>query len=64
MTWENTNKMVQENITDLKMEVHAKFTNYSFDKDEFVRLVVKAATNVRNHRKYKDFIEKINHDEL
>ena len=32
---------------------HAKFTNYSFDKDEFVRLVNKAADYVYNHDEFK-----------
>lgn len=35
---------------------HAKFTNYSFDKHEFTRLVDKAATNVLNHDEFKKFI--------
>ena len=28
---------------------HAKFTNYAFDVDEFMRLMRKAATHVRSH---------------
>lgn len=35
---------------------HAKFTNYSFHKDEFVRLVNQAADHVSNHGDFKKFI--------
>lgn len=35
---------------------HAKFTNYSFDKIEFVRLVNKAADYVLNHDDFKEFV--------
>lgn len=34
---------------------HAKFTNYSFDKNEFIRLVNVAADNVRNHVDFQKF---------
>lgn len=40
---------------------HAKFTNYKFDKHEFLRLVNIAAEHVRNHPK---FPARIYHDEL
>lgn len=38
------------------MGSHAKFTNYSFDKDEFVRLVNKAAEHVWNHLEFQNSI--------
>lgn len=40
---------------------HAKFTNYSFDKDEFLSLVDEAATHVK---KYKHGYSPKLHDEL
>lgn len=40
---------------------HAKFTNYKFNKDEFLRLVNIAAEHVRNHPK---FPARVYHDEL
>lgn len=32
---------------------HAKFTNYAFDKEEFVRLVNEAASHVVNHAEFQ-----------
>ena len=32
---------------------HKKFTNYTFDVKEFLRLVKKAAEHVRSHEAYK-----------
>ena len=32
---------------------HPKFTNYSFDVEEFMRLVLRAAEHVRGHRKWR-----------
>lgn len=44
---------------------HAKFTNYSFDKDEFIRLVNKAAHNVLNRQEFQNFIIRdFEHSEL
>ena len=37
---------------------HAKFTNYAFNPDEFLRLVQTAADYVRNHEEYKAFQKK------
>lgn len=37
------------------MGSHAKFTNYSFDKKEFIRLVNKAAEHVWNHSDFKKY---------
>lgn len=40
---------------------HAKFTNYSFDKDEFLDLVIEASTHVKNNKhRYSPKL----HDEL
>lgn len=44
---------------------HAKFTNYSFDQHEFLRLVNKAADHVLNHREFHSYISKhFEHSEL
>ncbi|CAO1415149.1 unnamed protein product [Diamesa hyperborea] len=45
---------------------HAKFTNYSFDRNEFVRLVDKAAKSVKSHPAYIESLEEsqTSHDEL
>lgn len=32
---------------------HAKFTNYAFDADEFLRIVDSAADHVENHPQYR-----------
>lgn len=37
---------------------HAKFTNYAFDKDEFLKLVEKAVNHVKNYKNSRI------HDEL
>lgn len=74
ITWEKVEKIKREVTTDriVNQNIHAKFTNYSFDADEFVRLVRKAANCVysywRNNQKYKEFKipsrEIIDRDEL
>lgn len=47
---------------------HAKFTNYSFDVKEFLRLVQKCGDYVRQRKDFKDFVQpsssKSQHDEL
>lgn len=40
---------------------HPKFTNYSFDVAEFMRLVLEAADHVRHHPKWQ---RRALHDEL
>lgn len=39
---------------------HAKFTNYSFDKDEFARLVAKAVEHVYRQDSFHEFIKQSN----
>jgi hypothetical protein len=34
---------------------HAKFTNYSFDVDEFLRLVALGAKHVKHHKAFLEF---------
>lgn len=47
---------------------HAKFTNYSFDVEEFVHLVAEAAKDVRTHKEYPqeepENLHKTQHTEL
>jgi protein O-GlcNAc transferase len=42
---------------------HAKFTNYAFDIDEFLRLVAIGAKHVKHHAAFQEF-HAANHDEL
>lgn len=56
MTWENADKFHQQDEGHHPDGGgHAKFTNYAFDKQEFVRMVNKAATHTREHPEYKEF---------
>ncbi|XP_059048892.1 EGF domain-specific O-linked N-acetylglucosamine transferase [Achroia grisella] len=68
VTWENKDKLVQEDQGHGPGGgSHAKFTNYSFDVDEFLRLVAICAEHVRKRQDFKNFIEASilkNHDEL
>lgn len=62
VTWEDESKMEAEDEGHHPDGGgHKKFTNYKFDKDEFVRMVAKAAHYVANH---PDFPKNIPHDEL
>ena len=45
-------------------DVSAKFTNYAFDPEEFLKKVLEAAEYVKNHPKFKDLDEIATHDEL
>lgn len=57
ITWENQSKLQQQDEGHHPdVGSHAKFTNYSFDKDEFVRLINLAADNVWNHAEFQKFI--------
>jgi protein O-GlcNAc transferase len=42
---------------------HAKFTNYLFDVDEFLRLVAIGAKHVKHHKAFQEF-HAAYHDEL
>ncbi|KOC65578.1 EGF domain-specific O-linked N-acetylglucosamine transferase [Habropoda laboriosa] len=56
-TWENTSKLVQQDPgTHPDGGAHAKFTNYSFDVKEFLRVVSQAKDYVENHGSFKKFI--------
>ncbi|KAL4706039.1 hypothetical protein ACJJTC_014261 [Scirpophaga incertulas] len=68
ITWEDTNKMKQQDEGHGPNGSHAKFTNYSFDVNEFLRLVAKCVEYVRNRKDFRNFVEasllKKKHDEL
>lgn len=54
ITWEKQEKLIQEDEGHHPtLGAHAKFTNYSFDLREFLRLVAAAADHVRNAPSYK-----------
>ncbi|XP_043506488.1 EGF domain-specific O-linked N-acetylglucosamine transferase isoform X2 [Frieseomelitta varia] len=56
-TWENTSMLVQQDPgTHPDGGAHAKFTNYSFDVTEFLRIVSQARDYVKNHDSFKKFI--------
>ncbi|XP_029043796.2 EGF domain-specific O-linked N-acetylglucosamine transferase isoform X2 [Osmia bicornis bicornis] len=58
-TWENTSKLVQQDPgTHPDGGAHAKFTNYSFDVKEFLRIVSLATDYVKNHNDFKKFVSK------
>nr|CAD7427710.1 unnamed protein product [Timema monikensis] len=64
ITWQNHTKLVQQDEGHHPDGgAHAKFTNYSFDVEEFLRLVQVAAKHVKNHKAFKDF-HNTKHDEL
>ncbi|RVE43829.1 hypothetical protein evm_011497 [Chilo suppressalis] len=68
VTWENKKKLVQQDEGHGPNGSHAKFTNYSFDVQEFLRLVAKCAEHVRKRQDFKNFVEasllKKMHEEL
>ncbi len=60
-TWENESKVTpQDEGKHPQMGTpHKKFTNYSFDKDEFIRIVKKMIKHVKNHPKFIEQREKL-----
>ncbi|VVC29792.1 Hypothetical protein CINCED_3A019085 [Cinara cedri] len=62
MTWQDINKLsMHDKMHYLDQGAHAKFTNYSFDKNEFLALVEEAVVHVKKHK--HSYSSKI-HDEL
>ncbi|KAJ8259759.1 hypothetical protein GJAV_G00173080 [Gymnothorax javanicus] len=62
VTWQKRDKVVpQDKGHHPTLGDHPKFTNYSFDVSEFMRVVLQAAEYVQSHRKWRD---KLKHDEL
>lgn len=63
LTWENSRKVFPEDQGHHpEGGAHAKFTNYSFDKKEFARLVREAAEHVLNHKEFKKMIAERSED--
>lgn len=57
LTWEDDTKLMQQDEGHHPdMGSHAKFTNYSFDTDEFVRMVNRAAELVWKNLDFQKFI--------
>ncbi|XP_001599568.2 EGF domain-specific O-linked N-acetylglucosamine transferase [Nasonia vitripennis] len=59
LTWEDGEKLIEHDPgTHPHGGAHAKFTNYSFDIEEFVRIVSVAEKHVGNHASFNAFIKK------
>ncbi|RXG69537.1 EGF domain-specific O-linked N-acetylglucosamine transferase [Armadillidium vulgare] len=63
LSWLEEDKIFPEDQVNLhwsssNLGAHEKFTNYSFDKDAFVRLVRKAANLVKQHSEWKKLLKK------
>uniref|UniRef100_A0A3Q2E4Z0 EGF domain-specific O-linked N-acetylglucosamine transferase n=1 Tax=Cyprinodon variegatus TaxID=28743 RepID=A0A3Q2E4Z0_CYPVA len=62
VTWQKMDKMLpQDKGHHPTLGDHPKFTNYSFDVGEFVRIVLEAADYVTQHPKWR---RSVHHDEL
>uniref|UniRef100_A0A0A9WVU5 EGF domain-specific O-linked N-acetylglucosamine transferase n=1 Tax=Lygus hesperus TaxID=30085 RepID=A0A0A9WVU5_LYGHE len=58
ITWEKPDKVhPQDEGHHPEGGAHAKFTNYKFDVDEFLRLVSKAEKHVTEHQAYQSFLK-------
>lgn len=66
VTWENKEKLKQQDQGHHPDGgSHAKFTNYAFDVDEFLRLVKVAANHVRQQKSFQEFTKQsLKRDEL
>uniref|UniRef100_A0A1B0DDB1 EGF domain-specific O-linked N-acetylglucosamine transferase n=1 Tax=Phlebotomus papatasi TaxID=29031 RepID=A0A1B0DDB1_PHLPP len=70
VTWENEEKLqAEDDGSSTESGAYAKFTNYSFDPDEFMRLVNKAADHIEQHNEFKNYLNQYltqneNRDEL
>ena len=59
ITWSNKEKIFSQKLEKSDEHLaHEKFTNYKFDVDEFIKLVMKGVRHVRKTRKL--FYEKLN----
>ncbi|XP_066153392.1 EGF domain-specific O-linked N-acetylglucosamine transferase isoform X2 [Euwallacea fornicatus] len=56
VTWRDKDKLKSESDGTYEGGAHAKFVNYSFDKQEFKELLKEASDYVRSHPKFKGFI--------
>ncbi|XP_058802591.1 EGF domain-specific O-linked N-acetylglucosamine transferase [Phymastichus coffea] len=59
LTWEDTNKLIEDDPGTHQYGggAHAKFTNYKFDVEEFIRIVSNAEKYVKNHDAFKKFLK-------
>nr|CAI5829085.1 unnamed protein product [Callosobruchus analis] len=71
ITWQKSDKLKSFEDGTYVGGAHAKFANYSFDVEEFSRLVNIGVTHVRNHPEFNMFLKKalehektVLHDEL
>lgn len=65
VTWEDDSKLFAEDEgTHPEGGAHAKFTNYSFDVDEFARLVAKAADYVKKHPGFVESLEGVEYSSV
>uniref|UniRef100_A0A6B2E8E9 EGF domain-specific O-linked N-acetylglucosamine transferase n=1 Tax=Phlebotomus kandelakii TaxID=1109342 RepID=A0A6B2E8E9_9DIPT len=56
LTWEDPEKLeTVDDGWDTESGAYAKFTNYSFDPDEFMRLVHRAADHIEHQKEFRDF---------
>ncbi|KAI4466474.1 glycosyltransferase [Holotrichia oblita] len=64
-TWENRDKMFQQDEGQHpEGGAHAKFTNYSFDTGEFLRLVELTARYIKNHPKFVEYLRTVMEDAI
>ncbi|XP_065352579.1 EGF domain-specific O-linked N-acetylglucosamine transferase [Cloeon dipterum] len=60
MTWTNSSAMRQQDEGHHPDGgAHAKFTNYEFDSDEFVKKINEAAKHIRAHKSYQLYLKKL-----
>lgn len=60
-TWENISKLIpQDEGIHPEGGAHAKFTNYTFHVEEFLRIVAKAAKHVMKHPKFIEHLKDLN----
>ncbi|VEN39774.1 unnamed protein product [Callosobruchus maculatus] len=63
ITWQKPDKLKSFEDGTYVGGAHAKFANYSFDVEEFSRLVDIGARHVRNHPEFEKFLKKVEHEE-
>lgn len=57
VTWKNADKLSSETDDSHEGGAHAKFANYSFNVEEFKLLLKNATDSVKNHPKFKKYLE-------
>ncbi|CAH1183795.1 unnamed protein product [Phaedon cochleariae] len=59
LTWEDDTKLERFEEGGYEGGAHAKFANYVFDKEEFLRIVEKAVQYVRNHTQFEKLVDRV-----